>query len=104
MLPPPQYDHPPVIPVIEKVISYKAMQTCAGSAAPRLEPGWWWNGCSQVVEINGRPTCLIWLLRADDEAVRRHERAHCNGWGRDHAGGVEAKREERSPDREKESR
>jgi hypothetical protein len=33
----------------------------------------------------GTKSC--WIVRVDDDRVRRHELAHCAGWPADHPGG-----------------
>jgi hypothetical protein len=79
MLPPTQYDHPPSIPVIDKVMSRDEVTAlCSAKAHRALAPGEWFNGCSAI--IAGK--CYIW--RIDDAAVFRHERAHCAGWPYNH--------------------
>jgi hypothetical protein len=90
LLPPPQYDVPPPMAVIEQVLPWsEVVRICAGIAAK-------WNGdadaqmlrragvqgCSGVAQ-DGK--CYVW--RVDDDVVRRHEFAHCNGWPKDHPGG-----------------
>jgi hypothetical protein len=81
-IPPPQYDHPPSIPVIEKVLSYDAVQAiCPKIYGVALMPGQHYNGCGVVI----KNVCYIW--RVDNDLVRRHERAHCSGWPKDHPGG-----------------
>ncbi len=82
LLPPPQYDHPPTIPVIDRVLSHDEVQRlCPRVAGMAIAPGQFFTGCSQI--ING--TCYIW--RVDDAATLRHERAHCSGWPGNHPGG-----------------
>jgi hypothetical protein len=91
LLPPPQYDVPPQIPVIERVLTWTDVQRACFDFVSRVngvgEALAWrtnggWNGCSAVSK---QGVCYIW--RIDSEATRRHEYGHCNGWGRDHAGG-----------------
>jgi len=98
LLPPPQYDHPPAIPVIERILSYKQLwDVCdrtngpldaipVGSGGPGVL-----YGCStiwQVIATGVLVKCEIYLLSnlPDDvhERNRRHELAHCNGWPKDH--------------------
>jgi hypothetical protein len=79
MVLPTQYDHPPSIPVIDKVMSRDEVTAlCSAKAHRALPAGEWFNGCSAIVA--GK--CYIW--RVDDAAVFRHERAHCNGWPYNH--------------------
>lgn len=87
ILPPPQFDYPPTIPVIEHVMSYADVQAICISQAeiganaflvPVLKKNGV-NGCASI--YNGR--CFIWRIK--DDEVARHERAHCNGWPSDHS-------------------
>jgi hypothetical protein len=93
LLPPPQYDVPPSIPVIEYVVSAteieKAQRFCG-----HVLPGYVPFGCSQVAVIDGHKRCYVWLMKSDErhvwttptlDEVRRHEHAHCNGWPTDHS-------------------
>ena len=98
-LPPPQYDFPPQIPVIERVLELSDLQMACfdlhyknGSVAPNMWPSrrgnMGWRGCSVVVKrTDGRQECHVWRVVDDD--VRRHEFGHCNGWPADHPGGRE---------------
>ena len=40
------------------------------------------NGCQKVVNL------VCFIIRVDNDMVREHEIAHCNGWPGDHPGGV----------------
>lgn len=83
LIPPPQYDFPPTIPVIERIMGWDEVSAfCAPLAGRALIPGEHINGCSSIAS-NG--VCYIWRL--DDRFVARHERAHCNGWPGNHPGG-----------------
>ncbi len=62
LLPPSQYDHPPQIPVIEKVLP--------------------WNELQRLCRASERP-----IYNGTVPGVRRHELGHCNGWPKDHPGG-----------------
>jgi len=85
LMPPVQYDHPPKIPVIERVVPWNELQRLcrAGIEAEKVRTatgyGVW--GCSVVKD--GK----CYVARIDNPGVRRHEVAHCNGWPRDHPGG-----------------
>ncbi len=77
LLPPPQYDVPPPMPVIEHVLTHAEVNALYNQA---YGPG----------QVNGfafsrSGTCVI--IRIDDPMVARHERAHCAGWPADHPGG-----------------
>lgn len=83
LLPPPQYDVPPPMPVIEHVIGWDEVQKLCGELvgqilAPR---GQWWYGCSH----REPKFCIVWYT--GDAATLRHERAHCAGWPASHPGG-----------------
>lgn len=109
LLPPPQYDVPPPVPVIEHVLSLDEVYRICGSHA--------FLGCS--IFSTGGKECRVYLVRAGAfvltydhtwitaagpftspagrrgfvtpdrlAATRRHERAHCAGWPGDHPGGV----------------
>jgi hypothetical protein len=84
ILPPPQYDHTPTIPVIEHVLTSDRVDAICqarhalgwdGRAPP---PGYRFSGCAHVTP----QSCEVW--RIDDGTVRRHELGHCNGWPVDH--------------------
>ncbi len=92
LLPPPQYDVPPPMPVIEYVMPWSDLQqVCFGLTAKwngvieaqgkRAVGGW--GGCSGIDHDTGK--CIIY--RVDDDDIRRHELGHCSGWSRDHPGG-----------------
>jgi hypothetical protein len=75
MIPPAQYEHPPSIPVVERVMSWDDVsKLCANLTGRILIPGEHIHGCAVV----SGGVCYIWRL--DDAFVRRHEVAHCNGW------------------------
>jgi len=87
MLPPPQFDHPPEIPVIEHVLSVKEVKEVTkicverlGSPPPPPHGSWW--GCARRQYEGSQLVCIVY--RIDDARVRRHEYGHCNGWGPDH--------------------
>jgi hypothetical protein len=81
LVPPPFYDHVPTRPVVEHVMSKEEVAkwcTVAASKAHaafppgRTDPA----GCSFTNKTDGK----CYIIRVDDDLVRRHERAHCNGW------------------------
>jgi hypothetical protein len=92
LLPPPQYDVPPPMPVIEHVLEYDALQVwCSMFPGPGhllfvKDRTKHFNGCSGMFPLDGRKVCFVWYLRGDTDALR-HERAHCAGWPADHPGG-----------------
>jgi hypothetical protein len=101
LMPPAQYDHPPQIPVIEKVLPWTEVQKLCAIPARRFHPELM-NGSSLRFSVNGcEVDGIVWdnvarklvpgkgcvIIRIDDEATRRHELAHCNGWPKDHPGG-----------------
>ena len=84
-LPPPQYDHVPSIPVIERVLDTKdeANTICVGIVGKKSEPeGSLYWGCSIRKVKDGHLVCYIY--RIDSELVLRHEYGHCNGWPANH--------------------
>jgi hypothetical protein len=87
VLPPPQYDFPPKMPVIERVLTHNDLQWACGQVSPgslSLLPGQYYGGCSALWRVkDGVMTCFVWR-RPDDDRTRRHELAHCNGWPKEH--------------------
>jgi hypothetical protein len=83
LLPPSQYDHPPQIPVIEKVVPWNELQRlCRASERPIYNgTGYGLWGCAIVKD--GK----CYVARLDVPGVKRHELGHCNGWPKDHPGG-----------------
>jgi len=83
LLPPSQYDHPPQIPVIEKVLPWNELQRlCRASERPIYNgTGYGVWGCATVKD--GK----CYVARLDVPGVKRHELGHCNGWPKDHPGG-----------------
>ena len=107
LLPPPQYDHPPSIPVIEKVLTHAEIQKICTRGLPMLPAGKYYGGCTVVTKTgtrwdgpqfiafmgdvqvfwappNGRK-CFVNIVDTMPEGVKRsdvvrHELAHCNGW------------------------
>lgn len=75
LLPPPQYDFPPTIPVLEHVLSPQEVQKLCGKM---LGPGIWY-GCAWLIKDS---ICVV--IRIKDSDVARHENGHCNGWPPDH--------------------
>jgi hypothetical protein len=80
MLPPPYYDHPPTIPVIEHVLTSDRVDAiCQARHTPGADgrappPGYRFSGCAHVTARS----CEAW--RIDDGTERRHELGHRNGW------------------------
>ncbi len=82
LVPPPQWDHKPTKTVIERVLSREEVQSICwgkiqqfgttGASAPQAAATFY--GCTQ----SNATTCYI--VRVDDERIKRHENAHCNGW------------------------
>ena len=91
LLPPQQYDHVPSVPVIEQVLSASEVQRICALGGWEVTGQNWQGapflGCQVFIvrKSDGKRFCSI--VRIDDAAVARHERAHCNGWGWDHKGG-----------------
>ena len=82
IIPPAQYDHTPPMPVIEHVMSQaEVTRLCNGLLGER--PGGW-LGCGRINAVDGK----CYILHIGSPEVRRHERAHCAGWPKDHPGGV----------------
>ena len=90
LLPPPQYDMPPSMPVLERVLPYDEVERICKGSWRVLMPGEHIYGCARAgivwdgtaqkfVPGNG---CVV--VRVDEEAVRRHELGHCNGWPANH--------------------
>lgn len=85
-LPPPKYDVPPSIPVIERIVSFDEVQRICNKVVQQiLVPGQHWNGCAKFEMQSGHKVCLIWYT--GDATTLRHERAHCSGWPKNHEGG-----------------
>jgi hypothetical protein len=92
LLPPPQYDVTPPMPVIERVLPLAELQReCMKTnpvTAAELATGIY-RGCSayQVRNADGKiVSCTVWYTAGDKDTLR-HERAHCAGWPKDHPGG-----------------
>src|ERR1700730_6918870 len=85
LLPPPQYDHPPQIPVIEKVVPWNELQRLCRVAIERdkihTATGYGVWGCAVVKDSK------CYVARIDNPGVRRDELAHCAGCPKDHPGG-----------------
>ncbi len=82
LLPPTQYDHPPSIPVIERVLpANEAAVICRTNERLNMTATWAAAGCAIVK--NG----ICYVVRVDMPDVARHELAHCNGWPSNHPGG-----------------
>jgi hypothetical protein len=82
---PPQYDHPPKPPmqIIEKVLSFDELQTTCSALTGRITvPGEFFAGCGGSYDVKGN--CIIWITPNVTDYTRRHEIAHCNGWGKGH--------------------
>jgi hypothetical protein len=112
LLPPPQYDHPPAMPVLAYVLTEAEIQRVCTAIAGAPERGKVLGGCAgtiasprwvgpQFIAMMGGvpvywtppngPKC--WVNIADNikgallKVVWRHELAHCNGWPANHPGG-----------------
>jgi hypothetical protein len=92
LMPPPQYDFPYKGPLIEHVLPIEQVEpACAALGFVRPNKYVVVYGCK--IFKNG--ICIIvipavngWYINnQDQEMVRRHELAHCNGWPADHSGG-----------------
>lgn len=81
MLPPPQFDHLPTVPVIERVLPAAEVDRFCRPYFKEAQ-GRSIEGCS--ASKDGK--CFV--VRIDREDVRRHELGHCNGWPREHDGAV----------------
>ena len=77
MLPPPQFDHPPDIPVIEHILTSDAVnRICHERKAKNMEslpasPAYVFSGCAHLSVTSNGKSCEVW--RIDDGTVRRHE-------------------------------
>lgn len=81
LIPPPEYDRPPSIPVHEYIVDGPAVGlTCTRMSGTRINPAS--RGCSWF--LYGGAVCVIVIARhapgTTVELTRRHELAHCNGW------------------------
>lgn len=79
-LPPPRFDHPypgPLTEWIEPV--YRVRRLCHDAGLRDVTNVY---GCSFKIGAH----CFVY--RVADDSVRRHERAHCNGWSAAHEGGA----------------
>ena len=89
-LPPPQYDHAPNIPVIERVLNItEANRICIGIVGKEAGQGRVWWGCAQTKYQDYKLVCII--HRINDPRVLRHEIGHCNGWSNNHETEAELK-------------
>jgi hypothetical protein len=85
--PPAEFVRRPDKVIIETVMSAADVQAeCVARVAVTGQAGRFvgrvFLGCSQIVGTY----CVV--IRQDDERLRVHELAHCNGWAGDHPGGV----------------
>src|SRR5579872_3649928 len=74
-LPPPKYDHPYNGSLVVHTLSESEAVARCGEIACATPP---WHGHPCVITLPRNHPALALL--------RRHEIAHCNGWGGDHAG------------------
>ena len=82
LFPPPQYDVPPPMPVIDNIMGWDELQKWCPQVTGRvLIQGQFFYGCAKM--IDGK--CYLW--RVDDKFALQHERAHCAGWPSNHPGG-----------------
>lgn len=84
LIPPPQYDRPPSIPVHEYIVDGPGVgPTCTRMSGTPVHPAV--RGCSWF--LYGGAACVIVIARHAPgttlELTRRHELAHCNGWVHD---------------------
>jgi len=85
-LPPPQYDVPPSVPVIEHVLGYDEIVAHCGDHMGCTVPNkgkceiWVLKAGSMIVSKSGQVVLPEWMA----DILRRHELAHCNGWPKDH--------------------
>jgi hypothetical protein len=88
MLPPPEYDHEfKGVYTVTRAKSIEAVGRLCNNPLAGL-------GCS--ILLNNGMVCSIFMapdhvIRSrgvKPEDVKRHEIAHCNGWGKDHPGGI----------------
>lgn len=93
VLPPPQYDVPPPMPVIEHVLTSDAINRICHErhamdmAGRPASPAYRFSGCAHLSVTSNGKSCEVW--RIDDGTVRRHEYGHCNGWPADHPDAAE---------------
>jgi hypothetical protein len=95
-LPPAQYDVPYTGELTIWTVQSRSdiLQYCSKEKILEVQASWSGNACTHVNQ-NKKWGCHIYML--SDKAVKaegrnptiilRHELGHCNGWGRDHAGG-----------------
>jgi hypothetical protein len=88
MLPPPEYDYP--FKGVHTVTIAKDIAAVGRLCNNPLA------GLGCAILLNNGQVCSI-IMAADDvlrsrgvtaEIVKRHEMGHCNGWGKDHPGGI----------------
>jgi hypothetical protein len=92
LLPPSQYDHPPQIPVIEKVVPWNELQQLCRARERPIYNGTGYGVWGCAIVKGGK----CYVARLDVPGVRQHELGHCNGWPKDHPGGwYDAPRHER---------
>jgi hypothetical protein len=90
MVPPAEFVHPPTIPVIERVMRQEEVDDICHKVMPgmfeRMKIAHA-EGCSHRDVVEGKTVrCFVWVI--DNELVKKHELAHCNGWPADHSGGI----------------
>jgi hypothetical protein len=75
VLPPARYDHQPSMPIVEHILSFEQVTAICGQ---RWGLDRTYLGCAD----GSSGKCVVY--RVDDDRVRRHEQAHCNGWPSNH--------------------
>ena len=99
LLPPPQYDVSPPMPVIEQVLSWDEVQKACNAGRYFRDHNL--NQASGAGLLGCAKTGVVWdvalkqfapgngcvIVYTGSANVRRHELAHCNGWPADHPGG-----------------
>ena len=83
LLPPSQYDHPPQIPVIEKVVPWNELQQLCRARERPIYNGTGYGVWGCAIVKGGK----CYVARLNVPGVRQHELGHCNGWPKDHPGG-----------------
>jgi hypothetical protein len=90
VLPPAEYDKPFNGALVESIA--KDMQDMADWCAPHPRAATLMGCAYRVPNLTGEQRCYIYIapkwyldkFRVTADAIRRHERAHCLGWPKDH--------------------
>jgi hypothetical protein len=86
VVPPAIYQKAPAKPVMEEVLSPSEVNRRCHELTARYDPSLGWGKTLTGCSMTWPDKCVV--IRVNSERVRIHEWAHCNGWPKDHPGGI----------------